>query len=73
DVANNKGCSLGPFTDYVTVEGKDPICLAHEVSHACGLWHTGGRDNLANHICGGTTLKGWQVEIVRSSRHVTYL
>jgi len=73
DVANNKGCSLGPFTDYVTVEGKDPICLAHEVSHACGLWHAGGRDNLANHICGGTTLKGWQVEIVRSSRHVTYL
>ncbi len=73
DVKDNKGCSLGPFADYVTVEGKDPICLAHEVSHACGLWHAGGRTNLANHICGGTKLKGWQVEIVRSSRHVTFL
>ena len=72
-VANNKGCSLGPFTDYVTIEGKDPICLAHEVAHACGLWHNGGRANLANHICGGTELKGWQIEIVRSSRHVTFL
>lgn len=69
----NKGCSMGPFTDYVTVEGADPICLAHEVSHACGLWHAGDRTNLANHICGGTKLKGWQVEIVRSSRHVTFL
>lgn len=69
----DKGCSLGPFSDYVTVEGKDPICIAHEVSHACGLWHAGDRTNLANHICGGTKLKGWQVEIVRSSRHVTFL
>lgn len=73
DVAGNKGCSLGPFADYVTVEGADPICLAHEVSHACGLWHAGDRTNLANHVCGGTKLKGWQVEIVRSSRHVTFL
>lgn len=69
----NKGCSLGPFTDYVTVEGKHPACIAHEVAHACGLWHWGDRTNLANHICGGTKLKGWQVEIVRSSRHVTFL
>jgi hypothetical protein len=70
---DNKGCSLGPFSDYVTVEGADPICLAHEVSHACGLWHSGGETNLANHICGGTKLKGWQVAIVRSSRHVTFI
>lgn len=70
---NNKGCSLWITTDYVTVEGKDPVCLAHEVSHACGLWHWGGRTNLANHICGGTKLRGWQVAIVRSSRHVSFL
>ncbi len=70
---DNLGCSLGPFTDYVTVQGKNPVCLAHEVSHACGLWHWGDRTNLANHICGGTKLVGWQVEIVRSSRHVTFL
>lgn len=70
---DDKGCSLGPFTDYVTVEGHDPNCIAHEVSHACGLWHAGDESNLANHVCGGTKLKGWQVAIVRSSRHVTFL
>lgn len=57
----------------VTTFVKDSICLAHEVSHACGLWHAGDQTNLANHICGGTKLKGWQVEIVRNSRHVTFL
>lgn len=67
------GCSLGPFTDYVTIEGRKPICIAHEVAHACGLWHVKERENLAAHICGGRKLEPWQVALVRSSRHVTYL
>jgi hypothetical protein len=72
DVAGKKGCSLGPLSDYVTVEGGDPICLPHEVGHACNLWHFGGSTNLANSNCGGTKLKWWQVLLVRDSRHVTY-
>ncbi|MFZ0549130.1 MAG: hypothetical protein WAM60_27025, partial [Candidatus Promineifilaceae bacterium] len=67
------GCSLGPFTDYVTIEGQKPICIAHEIAHACGLWHVKDRENLANHFCGARKLEFWQKALVRSSRHVTYL
>lgn len=67
------GCSLGPFTDYVVIEGGKPKCIAHEVAHACGLWHVKTKDNLANHFCGPRKLDPWQVALVRSSRHVTYL
>ncbi len=66
------GCSLGPLSDYVTVEGADPVCIAHELGHACGLWHCCPNDNLANGICGGTTLDWWQRAIVRNSKYVTY-
>jgi hypothetical protein len=73
DVAGRLGCSLGPLSDYVTIEGGNPpICLAHEVGHACNLWHVDGRTNLMNKKCGGTKLKWWQVLLVRDSRHVTY-
>jgi hypothetical protein len=68
------GCSLGPFTDYVTIEGGKPKCMAHEVAHACGLWHVKKDNNLANHFCSeDNLLDPWQIAIVRSSRHVTYL
>ncbi|MEE9453880.1 MAG: hypothetical protein V3V13_05795 [Paracoccaceae bacterium] len=70
---NTAGCSLGPLSDYVTVEGARGICFAHELAHACGLWHHGPASNLANGTCGGTDLKWWQRVIVRNSRHVTYL
>ncbi|UCE66876.1 MAG: hypothetical protein JSU85_02365 [Candidatus Zixiibacteriota bacterium] len=73
DVKNKKGCSLGPLSDYVTVEGKDPVCFAHEISHALGLWDVSKVDNLANPNCGGTKLKKWQRIIIRNSRHVTYI
>ena len=66
------GCSLGPLSDYVTIEGARGICFAHELAHACGLWHHGPTTNLANNTCGGTDLKWWQRVIVRNSRHVTY-
>ena len=72
DVKDNLGCSLGPFSDYVTIEGSNPICMAHEIGHACGLWHVSKRTNLMNHICGGRNLKKWQRVILRNSRHVTY-
>jgi hypothetical protein len=72
DVEGKLGCSLGPFSDYVTVKGSDASCLAHELGHACALWHVSGRDNLMNAACRGTKLKKWQRVILRGSRHVTY-
>lgn len=66
------GCSLGPLADYVTIEGGNPICIAHEMGHACNLWHAGDSSNLMNSRCGGTQLSRWQVALLRSSRHVTY-
>jgi len=73
DVIDKSGCSMGPVTDYVTVEGKNPVCLAHEIGHACSLWHHSNRGNLMHSACGGTNLKKWQKCILRNSRHVTYL
>ena len=72
DVKGKLGCSLGPLTDYVTVEGGNPICIPHELGHACNLWHVDISDNLMNHDCGRRKLKWWQVAILRNSRHVTY-
>lgn len=69
---NTAGCALGPLTDYLTVEGGDPICLAHEISHKLGLWHCCPGTNLANGTCGGTQLEWWQRAIVRNSKYVTY-
>lgn len=66
------GCSLGPLVDYVTVEATDPRCLAHELGHACNLWHVEKKGNLMNPHCGGSQLHRWQVALLRMSRHVSY-
>jgi hypothetical protein len=71
--ASTLGCALGPLTDYLTIEGSDPKCLAHELSHKVGLWHCCEPSNLAFHTCGGTELRGWQRAIVRDSKYVTYM
>lgn len=73
DVKDKQGCSLGPLSNYVTVEGSSPICFAHEISHTLGLWHVDESNNLANPSCGGKKLKKWQRMIIRNSRHVTYI
>lgn len=86
DVSGKLGCSLGPLTDYVTVatgglctHGSDddegralPRILAHEVGHACGLWHVKDGSNLMNPRGPGLKLRWWQKAILRNSRHVTY-
>ncbi|MFC1846643.1 hypothetical protein ACFLYS_01085 [Chloroflexota bacterium] len=72
DVIGFKGCSLGPLTDYVVIEAGDPKCIAHELGHACNLWHSKKDDNLMKSNCCGTLLNWWQKILLRISRHVTY-
>jgi hypothetical protein len=76
DVKDKQGCSLGPLADYVTIDPsgvKSASTLAHEVAHACNLWHSGSKSNLmwpdANR---GDQVKWFQKNLLRSSRHVTY-
>ncbi len=75
DLHGKLGCSLGPLVDYVTLSRaglRRPRTLAHELAHACGLWHVQDATNLLDpHLAGGT-LRWWQTAIVRTSRHVTY-
>ena len=75
DVKDKIGCSLGPLSDYVTIEGGSPPgkCLAHELGHACGwIDHSENVGNLMYATCGGRRLTKWQRVVIRSSRHVTY-
>jgi hypothetical protein len=72
DGGSTLGCALGPLTDYLVVEGSNPICIAHELGHSCNLWHIDESGNLMNPSCGNRSLHWWQVAILRNSRHVTY-
>jgi hypothetical protein len=76
DIRGASGCSLGPISDYVTLDpdgAKNSSILAHEIAHACGLWHVKQRSNL---LCPyndrGDKVNWWQKNVFRSSRHVTY-
>ena len=40
----------------VLIEGEAPRCLAHELGHACGLWHHRSSENVMSSTCGGTKL-----------------
>jgi hypothetical protein len=74
DVVGKRGCSLGPFADYVTIEAASPGCLAHELGHAVYPWsHHSDPANLMHSSCNGTELRGWQRILMRNSRHITYL
>lgn len=70
------GCSLGPLTDYITItpEGvKSESTLAHEIGHSCGLWHYSNTDFLMYPDAPrGNRVRGWQMNLFRSSRHVQY-
>lgn len=70
------GNSLGPLTDYLTVEGPeaaDKTTIAHEVGHACGLLHKGATLNFMHSTTpSATDMTSGQALWVRNSRHVTY-
>ena len=76
DIDHASGCSLGPLTDYVTLDpvgAKNPSTLAHEIAHACCLWHQRSKSNLLwRTFSRGDEVKWWQKNVFRSSRHVTY-
>jgi hypothetical protein len=76
DIAGAIGCSLGPLTDYVTLDingAKKDSTLVHEIAHACGLWHVKARSNLLyRNTSRGNEVNWWQKCIFRSSRHITY-
>lgn len=85
------GCCLW-ITDYATIERdvvppSSPRVLAHEVGHACNLWHVCVDDDIRDLMgtqaaCdpASTTIPNaadprmdnWQVLRVRASKHVTY-
>ena len=75
-MTTHNGCSLGAAADYVTVEAKSlrtaRRLLAHEVAHACGLWHTKRPNNLMLPKGPGEEMTHLQAAVLRSSRHVTY-
>lgn len=78
DISNKGGCSLGPLTDYVTLEAgmlnrARSRLLAHEVAHACGLWHSKDKENLMFPRGPGDKLTRWQALLLRNSRHVTMI
>jgi len=76
DIKGASGCSLGPISDYVTLNthgARDPSTLAHEIAHSCGLWHLDDKSNLMwRSGTRGEEVKWWQKNLFRSSRHVTY-
>lgn len=76
DVKGKLGCSLGPLTDYLVLDPagvKSVNTLAHEIGHSCNLWHSGSKSNLMwPNDDRGNSVKWYQKNLVRSSRHVQY-
>jgi hypothetical protein len=70
------GCSFAGTHNYVVVEATaDAMMAAHEIGHTCLLGHNSDPANLmfASTLAASPTLTNWQISVVRSSRHCTYL
>lgn len=77
DVKEKNGCSLGPLTDWIVIDPagvKEEDSLAHEIGHACNLWHSSTVSNLMykSPVNRGNNSKWFQRNLLRSSRHVNY-
>jgi hypothetical protein len=76
EIDHASGCSLGPLTDYVTLDhvgARNASTLVQEIAHSCGLWHHQAKSNLMwRTFSRGDEIKWWQKNLFRSSRHVTY-
>ncbi len=75
-IHGREGCSLGPLTDYLTLDigGVASVnTMAHEMGHACSLWHSRSKSNLMwPDDDRGNGAKWFQKNLLRSSRHVQY-
>ncbi len=72
DIAGKGGCSLGPLSDYVTVDRARGRLIAHELGHSCGLWHAKEAGNLMLPAADSESMTRSQQAIFRNSRHVTF-
>lgn len=80
DVIGKKGCSLGPLTNYVTLDPRGVAAessLAHEIGHACGLGAFGHPNNKPRLMSTpsegrGDSFSWYEKNLFRSSRHITY-
>jgi hypothetical protein len=76
NVRGKRGCSMGPLTDYITIDvdgASGDTTLAHEIGHACNLWHSKTQSNLMfKNFNRGNGVKWFQKNLFRNSRHVTY-
>lgn len=86
NVQNKRGCSYGAFGDYTVidrsgiydddnpapVQSVNPWTLAHEIAHACNLFHPGAGSSLMRSSASGRRdhLFDWQRVILRAS-HLT--
>lgn len=75
------GCCIW-VSNYLTLSGafipsgRPNFTLAHELGHACNLWHLVDPPNLMDVTStgpAGSLLRFWQEVLVRASRHVSYL
>ncbi|MBO9563669.1 MAG: hypothetical protein J7621_12885 [Niastella sp.] len=71
------GCGMTFSVNYILTEaGTADNIIAHEIGHACWLYHhTGDTNNLMspNVLSVPQTLTNWQVSVIRSSRHCVYV
>jgi hypothetical protein len=88
DVQGKRGCSSGAFDDWVVIDptgvydtnpvsgqSPNPWTLAHEVGHACNLFHPGAGSSLMRPSASGRRdhLHKWQKVILRASHLVSGL
>lgn len=73
--SNTVGCSFASTHNYVVVEkGVNAAVAAHEIGHACWLSHRDEPDNLMypSNLAADPTLTGWQISVIRWSKHCVY-